>query len=409
MKRVLVVGVALLGACGPRPAEGAELPPLKLTPAVPRFTDLAAAVGADPSESARKELAELVELAFGSGGSRLAARSERALLEREDRAFAFEQGLLHDDAAIRSRCAYELGNAGSRAAVPPLLLRLKYEKDARVRIWVASALAALGNGAGLAVLVESLAIQELADEAGRAALDACKRAGRELGASPTWAKVAETLTEIDRAWRASGNDLVAPTKPAADETRFVARLARHMLATDGFQLRPVDEARFVVARAGRTAFPLLRTALAAEETYLRNHALEVVIAIGPAAQELAPAVLPLVRDRLSALFAIQALGALGFREALPHLVTATRSLDPELRSAGVTALGDLGDDRGVPRLEAVLRDAQEAMDVRVRAAASLACLQKGGAGLAFLEERKRLADYHEPTIALLLERVARRQ
>lgn len=406
---VLAVGLLALGACKPAAGSASNSPARpapKLVSVVAELSALAAHAPAEPSAATKNELAELVDLAFHASDARLAARSERALLGHDQRMHGLERGVLHEDAVVRARCAYELGRLGSKAAVPHLVFCLKYEKDARARVWIAAALAALGNGAGLGVLAESLQTEGLADEAARSALELATRTKRDLGESPTWDAIRTFLREIEAGWLATGKDICEVPAVEGAETHLTARLARHMLATDGFQLRPVDEARFVMARVGVAALPLLKLALGAQEVYLRNHALEVLTVLGRPGAPLVKETLALLGDRLSARFALAALGSLGAPDAAPDLLRETRSEDPELRCAAAAALGELGHAAAKARLEELVRDANELMDVRVRAALGLALL--GGAeGKAFLEERKAKADYHEPTIAALLDRVAK--
>ena len=397
--------MVLFVGCSREPAA----PALGLLPAVRRLAEIAAKEPKLPDAEAMKALADLVELSFmpGAADARLAARSQKALFEHPHVLAGLEQGLGHADATVRALCAYQLGLAKSRHSVPLLLLRLKYENEAHARIWVAATLAYLANGSGLGILIESLRKDELAEEAGRAALEIAGKCGKDLGESPSWARVEGALRELERTWLESGAELFAMEPDPGADARVQARLASHMLATEGFQLRPVDEARFVMARRGRAAVPLLRIGLSAQEVYLRSHSLEVVAVLGHPARELFAPTAALLSDRVSVTFALRALGALGSPEAVPHLLMGTRSSDPETRAAAAAGLVDIADASVSVRLRELLHDPAELMDVRVQAAAGLARLDGGGEGIVFLEARKQLGDYHAPTIAILLEKVRR--
>jgi HEAT repeat protein len=133
----------------------------------------------------------------------------------------------------------------------------------------------------------------------------------------------------------------------------------------------------------------------------------VVRGLGRAAAPLEGQVLPLLADPLVRGEAARALGELGARPALPHLLQWLQSPDAELRTAAAMALGPLGDRSAVPPLQQRLDDAKEAMDVRVAAAFSLALFENDRPARRFLLERKQKVDYHAPTIDELLDRVER--
>jgi HEAT repeat protein len=404
-----VAALAALAGCS-RSASPSPLPPLALAPARPALEALIAKAPAPPTSARLAELRELVGVGYSStaGDERLAARARASLADSKDAPWGFEAALAHEDPAVRSQAAFQLATARSHASLPPLVLRLKYETDSSARIWVAAALGQLGNGAGLDVLRDAFRVAEIADEAGRAAIDLLVAAGRKPDESPTWDGLARALAEQAREWRRSGRPIVPAEPDAAAAALLLARISRHLVATDEFQLRDVDDARFLLARLGVLPLPQLRLALGASEPYLRNHALEIAAALGEPARELSTSVLALLGDKLSEPFAIQALGAIQAPDALPHLVVRLGAEDQELRAAAAAALGDLGEPAACEPLRALMRSTGETLDVRVRAAASLGCLERGGDGLAFLLERRKNRDYHEPTVAELIERIQRR-
>jgi HEAT repeat protein len=399
------VALAALAACD---GAGPPLPPLALAPAQAACEAVVAAAPARPAAPRLAELGELVDAAFAPGlaDERTAGRARRALLEAQDAPFALEAALLHADPTVRGQAAWAVATTRAFGALPALVLRLKYETDARARLWVGAALGQLGNGAGLGALRDALAAAATADEAGDATLELLRERGRAIAAAPSWDDLRAALAQLEQDWRRTGAPLHGLERTPRQAAALRAAIAERLLATEGFQLRQVDDARFVLARLGTEPLDLLATALGAQELYLRNHALEVIAALGAPARALAPRVLPLLGDRTSAPFALAALGALGATEALPHVLARLRDEDPEVRAAAAEALGGLPGAGVTGALRARLRLAGELLDVKVRAAASLARLEGGGEGLAFLQARQRAGDYHAPTLAEQLAKAA---
>jgi hypothetical protein len=225
-----------------------------------------------------------------------------------------------------------------------------------------------------------------------------------LPTQPSWAELRRALQAQTAAWRERGVSALAVPAPTA--ALLEPRFAAHLITTEGTLLRPIDEARWVLTRCGSLPVPLLVRTLAASEPYLRTMTLQVLAELGPAAKGTAPAVLPLLADPLTNSYAVRALGEIGATEALPHLRPLLAHADFELRAATAQALGLLRDAQSAGALRARLADAGEAPDVRVGAAFAICCLGADAAAEAFLAERELKKDYHEPTLALLRERLA---
>ena len=119
---------------------------------------------------------------------------------------------------------------------------------------------------------------------------------------------------------------------------------------------------------------------------------------------LAAPMLPLLGDPLTAPYALRTLGEIGARQFADHLVARLAVVDTEVRAAAAGALGLLGHAAATQKLQALLADEQEILDVRVQAAFALALLGDAG-GTAFLQERKQKGDYHGPMLERLLERL----
>lgn len=394
-------------ACG-RQGEPAPppLPPLQLRPATPDLQRLAAAASPAAAEAQMREWRDLIAAAYGSGevDQRLRGRAKLTLEEDTAATPALEAALADPDPSIRALAAFELGRRGQRASLVPLLRQFRYERDPAALVWITDALAHLGCHAGLPMMAWLFGQEAVAESAGQNAVRILRDAGRDPGASPSWEILRQGLDALHRHWRDQG--VAAGTAAPAPDPQLTARMARLLLDLKGFQLRPVDEACHALARLGVAPLPLLRHAVQAEEDYIRDHGLEIVRDLGRPARELAKDLLALLAHPRSRLGAMRALGEVGVREALPHLLAALRDPDPEVRTTAAGALGPLGDPDAVAALAPWLEDAGRTADERVYAAYSLALLEKGGRGLAYLQARQNAADYHAPTIQELLDKIA---
>lgn len=407
---LLPVMALLATACGGSgEAAAGQVPPLPapaLQPFVERLKALAATLSPpDPAE--QRELRDLGDLALqrSEADARTAARAERTLLDHPAAWWVLEPALADEQVAVRRRAAWLCGRSAHGVLQLPLLLRLKYELDPETVLWAADALQRLGNDSGLAWIDAAIAVDATAEQAGALAVAICRERGLPLGDAPTWAELRAHLQAQHDAWRRNGTP-GRPGVPPVDPVQREARLAAHLATTEGTLLRPVDDARFVLTRAGVLGVPLLRRALGASEPYLRTMALQVLADLGPAAAAATPDVLPLLVDPLTASYAMRTLGEIGAVQAVPHLRVRLHDPDVELRAAATQALGLLRDTQSIAPLRVLLRDAAEAMDVRVGAAFGLSCFGPDSEAAAFLAAREAAKDYHEPTLLRLRERLA---
>lgn len=386
-----------------------QLPPLVLQPCLPQLEAMVKAA-LPPTPAQQHELKDLAEIALQlvSADARTTARAERALLEHPFAWSALEPALLDERLEVRQRAAWLCGQSGQSVLQVALLLRLKYELDPIGVLWVADALQRLGNDAGLPYLDGAMGVAATAQQAGELAIAVCRDRGIALGEQPTYVELQGKLRELHGRWLAQGTSARAGVA-APDPALLAARYARHLATTQGTQLRPVDDARFVLTRSGVLALPILERTLQAEEPYLRTMALQVLNELGRVAHPLGPAMLPLLSDPLTANYAIRALGAAGCTEAIPFLRQDLTANDVELRWESVQALGLLGDTTSAVELRRLLGDTNEALDVRVGAAFGLLCLGQDAAAEAFLAEREAKGDYHAQTLARLRERLQNRR
>ncbi|MGE3175318.1 MAG: HEAT repeat domain-containing protein [Planctomycetota bacterium] len=408
------LALLLLPACGgaddTATGDAPALPPLQLAPLQAQLDALAAQRRPAPDDATLRELQEYADVALQlvDSDARTAALCERSLLAHERCDAVLVPALTHERPAVRARAAWLLGRAGRPLAQFALLLRLKDETAQDPALWIADALHRLGNDSALGWIDAALFAEQAQQAAGGIAVELLREDGAALSEQPTWDELHQALVARMDAWRATGrgcrDDATAP-----DPALVEPIVAAHLAVVQGTQLRPVDEARFVLTRSGVLALPLLRRALTAEEPYLRTMALQVLADLGPAARDCAGAVLPLLADPLTASYALRALGELGDPAMAPHLRARLSSLDTEQRAAAAGALGVLGDAASRPRLRALLQDATEVLDVRVQAAFALRFLGDDAEAEAFLGEREAKGDYHAPTLAKLRDRLAARR
>lgn len=390
------------------------LPSLQLKPLLDELKQLAARAPA-PREEQLHEANELAEIAVQlvDADERTAARAEKALLEHPAAVAALDAFLVHEQPPVRRRAAWLLGRTGQPIAIFPLLFRLKYETDAETVYWIAWSLFVHGNDHGIGWLLAGMDVEATAQAAGTVAIEVCRALSLPLAEQPTYDELRAHLRPIDERWRATGigshPEAKAPARVDVD-----ALCARHLITTEGgtavgsstpgavgmIPLRPIDEARYVLTRTGQLALPLLERTLQAAEPYLRTMALQVLTQIGQPARGTAQSILPLLADPLTGTYAIDALGLIGATDAVPHLRPRLDAIETEVRARAAHALGLLGDEGAKPRLQAIVADETEVVDVRVQAAFALACLGDP-AGETYLAARERQQDY-DPTILLKL-------
>ncbi|MEZ5965091.1 MAG: HEAT repeat domain-containing protein [Planctomycetota bacterium] len=404
----MLLGCLAAAACREAASAGpGPLPPVALTSKLPHFEELARLAPAPPEEAALKRSLALLEPALlDLGDARLKAKSHAALLDDPLVGPVLEAGLDHDDAAIRASAAYELGKLDRPAALIPLLKRLKYEQDKTVRIWIADALLRRGCGCGADELLTALRDPNTKELAGERATDQLQAIHFTLPERITWEALATGLERLQERWHAVGK--LRDDAPTLDDATR-GRVATLICQLEGFQLRPVDEARYMLAHAGALALPQLREAIGASEHYLRIHSLEVLRDLGVVARDLTPDVLPLLRDELSRTDAANALAAMRAPAAVPHMLAWLRASDNELRTVAAHALGLLGDRRAEPELRARQQDENESLDVRVMAAFALAMFEIDRPAYRFLTDLRARGDYHEARLSDLIDQIDKRR
>jgi HEAT repeat protein len=252
---------------------------------------LAALLRDATAEPARRALAAQALAAVETPGA-LAALLEALEQEREP--------------WLRAQCAWRAGAMGLDVAVPRLLLRLKYEVDGAAVAWVADALARHGHIAGLDGL--RVVRDTAGDESVRAtATERLAAIAGEYGFADADALYA--------AWYGGDPEgriaARAPSPALVRETwEWIARLAE-------WDLRRVDDARFVLVRMESWVVPLLAQTLHEADVYARVHAAQVLERRGPRARAAEPALSAALDDPRLGPQAAVALGAIGARTAPP--------------------------------------------------------------------------------------------
>ena len=307
---------------------------------------------------------------------------------------------------VRRRAVVILGEKGSAADVPSLVLRLKYERvnqdaDPFALAWAARALGRLQNLSGVIELVKLLADPEVREEAGACLVEILGLEGIEWPREGTWDQLREKGRELAARWKREGRSsrdrrrLIDPEL----KRRFLVRIAR----CRQFNLRYGDDARFILGRCGWTGVEPLGLALRDKSREIRKLALECAADLGPLAADLGPLAAPLLHDRLLATFAIETLGRIGAQEAAPYLVHLAGGKDPDLRQAALLALGRMGAEPGLPALESALADPERAPEEHMAAALALGLLGRKDRARRLLQELRGRVDVHQPTLTRYME------
>jgi len=333
--------------------------------------------------------------------------------------------LRHPQEGVACAAARELGLRGERAAIPRLIKSIgpypvDYDVPITVRAASASALARLGNPAGvpliLAILDEGTArerprvelpwepttrmvfVQELALVGLRAL------AGSDFGFEPNASIPArEDAAARAAAWWAERAERLWMAAGDIEEPGFALRVRLLVAQLNAFQLRQKDGALFTLAHLGPGVIPFLTEGLASSDDYVRLHVLDVMRQLAArvdrqvCAQLAVLASRPLLEDASAAVAARAAAvcGAAGVAD--PLIVATSRRNEPEVRLALIDALGATGlpaardqlaqwpeaETRNSPDLAVALVAARWRADPDAAPDALLALLASADAGLAY--------------------------
>ncbi len=233
---------------------------------------------------------------------------------------------------VRTHAAWRLGHRPQPWIVPRLLLRLKYEKNYETVVWIADTLARCHNYSGLGVLFTILnSASDPADqEQARARLQAI-------------------LAELDfedagEAWQAwLTNDPEERLPEPLDSPRLRLEIWRWVQRLGEFQLRGVDDGRYLFESMGPHAARILGQALSDEDVYVRVHAAQSLQRIGPRAAVAGPDLVAALADPDLAANAALAIGSIQYEAGEAALLHGLTGGDPDLRLACARGLGYFGD------------------------------------------------------------------
>ncbi|MEM6568437.1 MAG: HEAT repeat domain-containing protein [Planctomycetota bacterium] len=322
------------------------------------------------SDEARSadELRVLADLAAAAPDARLARTIGRLAAE-------------HEEPWLRRHAAWSLlphaSAEGADGVVPLLVWRLKYERDPEAPVWIAAALAAFKSYAGLSPLF---------DRTGRAAGDPVGDAARGQLASIVAASGAADASALWSDWTSgsAGRDDGASPALRGELWRFVADLSG-----EHFQLRGVDDARYVLSRLGPWAGRELAEALEDEDPYVRLHVAQCLERMGRRGLHATASLAAALDDRDDAVAgaAAEALVAVAGPDALqPLLDRLDRKPPHEVRVALVRALGRVPEVAPLDRLQEVFEGASAIVDLRLAAAEGLVRGGRAEAVLPWLPE-----------------------
>ena len=262
--------------------------------------------------------AAAIEL-LGAAGTQEASRRLLALLGEGDPQW------------IRAHAAWRLTGTRFDEVVPGMALRLKYETDYDTVIWLSRALSGFGNYSGIGAL-ETVAASSDSDEL-RASAEARMH---EIATAAGY----DDAAALRRAWT-TGEGLPEPERSPHFELE-VWRLIERFFE---FQLRNVDDSRFVLESLGSRAAELLAEALHDRNVYVRVHSAQSLERMGPRGRPAGETLVAGLGDPELAPNAAAALGALRYAPAQGALVALlVPATDPELRLAALRALGRFGPD-----------------------------------------------------------------
>jgi hypothetical protein len=308
---------------------------------------------------------------IGLDGSPAAAEALLAQLETSRTALRDER-----EPWLYTQCAWHLGKVAQWWVVPRLLLCLKYETDHETVVWIAASLADYGLLAGLDALF--VILRDGQETPRQLAQDLLQRWAEQTG-STDW-------NDLARAWN-EGDPWKGPV-PATD-ARYEREVWRNIAALAEWQLRGVDDARYILAHLRAEDAGKLAAALSDENVYVRQHCAQCLERMGPRGRAAGPALIERLDDPQVGAQAAAALGALRFADAAAALrarVQPGRSLD--LRVAAVRALGQIAP----PDLDATLRPLlaeDQIADLRCAAAAALVTAAPADASPAALASELR--------------------
>jgi HEAT repeat protein len=276
---------------------------------------------------------------------------------------------------IRATAAFELGRQSFDGIVPEMCAQLKYETDGETVVWIAALLAKHKNFCGLDGL-RVLAVRGLTPEV----QDHARAMLAEIASAAGFADA----DALYAAWNSADPEGRVPREEPSAELR--AEIWRRVAALGVFDLKLVDDARFVLSRSPWWVVDVLTQALHEEAPQLRTCVAQSLERMGARASSACPALVQALEETRMAPAVATALAGIGCADALGPLVRCTQpGHDAELRHSAARALGVLGSQRAIDTLSELLAKA-DTPDLRQTAAEALVGLGKGELGAPLLVE-----------------------
>jgi len=290
--------------------------------------------------------------------------------------------------SMRALAAWKLGMMGDDACVPQLIKRLKYESAPEVEPWLARTLADFDNFAG----VEALSVLASWQGPGSEAAVHLNQIAQDAGfVEPDPAVEGDTLVypyKLLEAWHAGDPESRLPlTAPRSD--RFKLIVWRWIAGFADFQLRGVDDGRYIVADLRPEMAAQVAEALHDDNRYIRTHVAQALGRMGARGRDAAPELAAAIGDPTLSITAVESLAAvcapapgapapeLEF-SPVELITTCTEAgRDSGLRLAAVRSLGILRDKSAIEALDALVQDPAQFAELRQAAAESLAALGEG--------------------------------
>lgn len=264
-------------------------------------------------------------------------------------------------AGLRAGAYWRLGSLPHDGVLPRLVLRLKYETDWEAVLWLGWSLCQHGLYSGLDGL---LAVARGAPDAalGAQAADEARQLAEDVGVA--------SAEELLAMWhRGEVPPLAAPVRRSL---HYQLELWRWLERLDGFQLRSVDDCRFLMARLDGVAAAVLAEALLDTSSYVRLGAAQSLARMGPRGSVAVPVLTAQLDDSELGPWMAAALGQLGVpaaREPLEARLECEGS--GAMCVAAARALGHLGLAESVPALSRALAGAGDWAEWRQAVAESL--------------------------------------